>query len=83
MGGPGPSPIPGVGAASRNPKRRLATPRHGGPASALVAAHKFGLPWLGFELDPDYCRLARERLEREMARPRLFDPAAAEKPRLF
>ena len=44
---------------------------HAGSASCLVAAHRLDHPWLGFELDPDYYRLAQERLDREISRNRL------------
>jgi site-specific DNA-methyltransferase (adenine-specific) len=51
---------------------------HAGSGSCLVAAHQFGHPWMGFELDPDYCRLAQERIDRAMAQGRLFDPPKTE-----
>jgi site-specific DNA-methyltransferase (adenine-specific) len=50
---------------------------HAGSGSCLIAAHRFGHQWLGFELDPDYHRLATERIEREMAQGQLFEPPEA------
>ena len=38
-----------------------------GSGSALVAAHRTGRRWVGYELDPDYCRLAEARLAAEGA----------------
>lgn len=40
---------------------------HAGSASSLVACHRAGLEAWGFEIDPEYYRLASERLEREQA----------------
>jgi site-specific DNA-methyltransferase (adenine-specific) len=51
---------------------------HAGSASCLVAAHSFGLPFLGFEIDPEYCQKAQERLDQEMAKPRLFEAPPSE-----
>ena len=47
---------------------------HAGSGSCLIAAHRFGHDWLGFEVDPDYHRLASERLENERRQGRLFPP---------
>ena len=38
---------------------------HAGSGSCLIAAHRTGHDFLGFEIDPYYCRLAQERLEAE------------------
>lgn len=38
---------------------------HAGSGSCLVAAHRTGHDFIGFEIDPYYCRLAEERLEAE------------------
>jgi site-specific DNA-methyltransferase (adenine-specific) len=46
---------------------------HAGSGACLVAAHRFGNPWLGFEIDPDYYRKSKEWIDREMAQARLFD----------
>jgi len=46
---------------------------HAGSASSLVACHRAGLDAWGFEIDPEYFRMARERLERECAQVGLFD----------
>ena len=45
---------------------------HAGSASSLIACHKAGHDFIGFELDPDYCRMATERLEREKKQLNLF-----------
>jgi len=36
---------------------------HVGSASSLIACHKLGFKYVGFEIDPDYYRMANERLE--------------------
>lgn len=46
---------------------------HAGSASSLVACHRAGLDAWGFEIDPEYYRLASERLERERAQVSLFE----------
>lgn len=40
---------------------------HVGSASSLIACHRGGFDFWGFEIDPDYYRMASERLERERA----------------
>ena len=35
-----------------------------GSGTTLVAAHKAGLDYVGFDIDPDYCEIARDRLLR-------------------
>ena len=45
---------------------------HAGSASSLVACHRAGLDAWGFEIDPEYFRMANERLERECAQVGLF-----------
>ena len=40
---------------------------HAGSASSLVAAHRGGYEAWGFEIDPEYYRMAKERLDRERA----------------
>ncbi len=42
-----------------------------GSGSTLVAAERTGRRGFGFDLDPEYCEIARERLEAEQARPRI------------
>lgn len=52
---------------------------HAGSASSLVACHQYGgVDYVGFELDPDYYAVAKERLEREKSQLRLFDFAQRE-----
>lgn len=46
---------------------------HVGSASSLIAAHKAGLRFVGFELDPEYYSAAVRRYERETAQITLFD----------
>lgn len=45
---------------------------HVGSASSLIACERAGLPYVGFELDPDYYRKAVDRLENERAQMSLF-----------
>ena len=46
---------------------------HAGSASSLVACRRAGLDAWGYEIDPEYFRMASERLERECAQVNLFD----------
>lgn len=46
---------------------------HAGSASSLVACHRAGLDAWGFEIDPDYYRMAKARLDREFAQVGLCD----------
>lgn len=36
---------------------------HVGSASSLIACHNYGFEYIGFEIDPDYYKAAKERLE--------------------
>ena len=45
---------------------------HVGSASSLVACHELGFDYIGSELDPDYFKLATERLETAKAQQSLF-----------
>ena len=45
---------------------------HVGSASSLIACHDLGFEYLGFELDPDYFRMATERLETHKAQLNMF-----------
>ena len=45
---------------------------HVGSASSLIACHRAGLPYWGFEIDPVYYQMAKERLEKEQAQVNLF-----------
>lgn len=47
-----------------------------GSGTTLVAAKKLGRHFLGFEISEEYCRIARERLERIEAQPSLFEQKA-------
>lgn len=40
---------------------------HVGSASSLIACERAGLPYWGYEIDPEYYKLAKERMERECA----------------
>lgn len=46
---------------------------HVGSASSLIACHKLGFSYVGFELDEYYYGLAKERLEAEKAQISIFD----------
>lgn len=46
---------------------------HAGSGSSLVAAHRMGYDMIGFEIDEEYYKLAKERLDREKAQVTLFD----------
>ena len=45
---------------------------HVGSASSLIACHDLGFEYLGFELDPDYYRMATERLETHKSQLNMF-----------
>ena len=44
---------------------------HVGSASSLIACHRAGLEYWGFEIDPVYYKAAKERLDRETAQVRM------------
>jgi site-specific DNA-methyltransferase (adenine-specific) len=46
---------------------------HVGSASSLIACHNLGFDYVGFELDPDYYRMANERLWAVKAQTTIFD----------
>ena len=46
---------------------------HVGSASSLIAAHRHGLIFTGFEIDKEYYDRAKERLDAEMAQISLYD----------
>ena len=46
---------------------------HVGSASSLIACHRAGLEYWGFEIDPTYYAKAKERLDRELAQTTIFD----------
>jgi len=45
---------------------------HVGSASSLIACHRMGFEYIGFEIDKDYWKAATERLEAEKAQCNLF-----------
>ena len=45
---------------------------HVGSASSLVACHRSGFPFVGFEIDEDYFSQAKARLDAEMSQLSLF-----------
>lgn len=47
-----------------------------GSGTTAVAAKKLGRHFLGFEISPEYCRIARERIALVEAQPSLFEPRA-------
>ena len=46
---------------------------HCGSASSLIACHRAGVDFLGFEIQEEYYKAAKARLEAEQAQLRLFD----------
>ena len=44
---------------------------HVGSASSLIACHRAGLEYWGFEIDPVYYANAKERLDKELAQVRM------------
>jgi site-specific DNA-methyltransferase (adenine-specific) len=53
---------------------------HVGSASSLIACHKLGFDYVGFELDPDYYKAATARLEAVKSQISIFDePEPTEK----
>jgi site-specific DNA-methyltransferase (adenine-specific) len=47
-----------------------------GSGTTLVAAAKLGRHFLGFEISPEYCSIARKRIALVEAQPNLFQPKA-------
>ena len=46
---------------------------HVGSASSLIACHRGGFDYVGFELDKDYYNMANKRLETEKSQTSIFD----------
>ena len=46
---------------------------HVGSASSLIACHKTGHSFVGFEIDEVYYQLAKQRLDAEMAQANIFN----------
>ena len=46
---------------------------HVGSASSLIACHRAGLEYTGFEIDPEYYAAARERLDAERNQVNIFE----------
>ena len=46
---------------------------HVGSASSLVACHRTRHKYVGFEIDPTYYNLAKDRLDAETAQMTIFD----------
>lgn len=46
---------------------------HVGSASSLIACHRAGFEYWGFEIDPGYYKVAKDRLDREKRQISLFD----------
>ena len=53
---------------------------HVGSASSLIACHRLGFDYWGFELDAEYYKAASERLAKEQAQQTLFSPEEIYKP---
>ena len=56
---------------------------HVGSASSLIACHRAGLDYWGFEIDPGYYEKAKERLEKEKAQINLFSAVQEQKQESF
>lgn len=56
---------------------------HVGSASSLIACHRAGLDYWGFEIDPVYYEKAKERLEKEKAQINLFSSVQDQKQESF
>jgi site-specific DNA-methyltransferase (adenine-specific) len=52
---------------------------YAGSGSTLVAAKKLGRHFLGFEISPEYCEIARKRIAAVEAQPTLFEPKPEQK----
>lgn len=52
---------------------------HVGSASSLIACHDMGFDAVGFELDADYYKASKQRLEDFMRQPRLMEITAPER----
>ena len=46
---------------------------HVGSASSLIACCRYGIRFVGFEIDADYYKVASKRLEQETAQITLFN----------
>lgn len=46
---------------------------HVGSASSLIACHRTGHKFVGFEIDETYYKLAKKRLDQETAQMNIFD----------
>jgi DNA modification methylase len=53
-----------------------------GAGTTLVAAKKLGRHFLGFEISPEYCEIARKRIAAVEAQPTLFEPKRIEQRKL-
>lgn len=51
---------------------------HVGSASSLIACHRAGLEYWGFEIDQIYYKAAKERLDKERAQMNMFSMAVKE-----
>lgn len=56
---------------------------HVGSASSLIACHRAGLMYWGYEIDPEYYRLATERMNKETAQVSFVDIAPETQTQLF
>ena len=45
-----------------------------GSGTTAVAAKKLGRHFLGFEISPEYCKIAEERIALVEMKPTLFEP---------
>ena len=56
---------------------------HVGSGSSLIAFHRGGFPFVGFEIDEAYYKASRERLENEKAQVNMFEVSKQETPDMF
>ncbi len=51
-----------------------------GSGTTLVVCYRLGRAGVGIEISEEYCQLAAERLEKEIAQGRLFEPTEIDAP---
>ena len=69
---PKPEELPGHFIKLHTQKDMVVLDPFSGGGSTLVAAQKLDRKWIGMELSPEYCEMARERIKRETAQMSMF-----------